>query len=189
MFGKLSGAHFNPAVTLAFVLTKQMTAAVGAFYMIAQFFGAAAAAAFCVFILPPFAQELFPGTGLSAPMACGVFPKTAEQAWAACWMKAFGAEFLGTLLLLVTILMTAVAGRSKAAHVSIGFALCVGVAAFGPVSNACLNPARAFGAALTAFGLSWATQWVWIAAPFLASVAAATLFLFVFQTPDDQSKK
>ena len=214
-----------------------MSASVGGFYCVAQFVGAAAASALCIFILPPTAQMYHPGTGLSAPIACGVFPDTAGEAWGACWMKAFGAEFLGTLLLIMTILMTAVAGHSKAAHVSIGFSLVVGVSAFGPVSNACFNPARSFGAALTAFGISWSTQWVWMIAPvqsntakrtqcltifnnclfvcfvfvcflfcfciclffliinfcsrikFLASIVASILFLYVFQVPEDTSKK
>jgi aquaporin Z len=47
MFGKLSGGHFNPAVTLMMVLTKQMPGLTGGFYVVAQVFGASAASAFC----------------------------------------------------------------------------------------------------------------------------------------------
>lgn len=120
--------------------------------------GGMGAGGIAVLVIPPSAQARYAGAGVAAPMACGVFPLTAEQAFAACWVQALAAEFVGTLFLILTILMTAVAGHSDGAHLSIGLSLGVGVLAFGPISNACLNPARAIGAAVVAFGISWATS-------------------------------
>lgn len=60
--------------------------------------------------------------------------------------------------------------------------------ATGPISNACLNPARALGAAAFAHNYAWDDVWAWFIGPLIASIVCALLFGLVFQTQYDKSK-
>ena len=87
---------------------------------------------------------------------------------------------MGTFLLVIVVFKAAVAGHAKAAYIAVGrtrltsgMALGAGVLAVGPISNACLNPARAVGAIVTgSVGMKdfdqWKYFWVFIIAPLLA---------------------
>jgi glycerol uptake facilitator-like aquaporin len=64
----------------------------------------------------------------------------------------------------------------------------LGVLATGPISNACLNPARALGAAAFAHEYVWNDFWVWMVGPIIASIVVALLYGLVFQAAYDKSK-
>lgn len=129
----VSGAHYNPAVTLAFYLSGRMTMADVGRYVFAQLSGAAAAA--IVFeLLHPIAR---PRPQVFDPVA------------------AFGAEALFTFALVWVILMVAlptVAKDNQYFGLAIGGVVLGGAYAAGPLSGAAFNPAVALG--ITMLGIT-----------------------------------
>lgn len=157
--GGISGGHFNPAVTSAFLATKRIALADAVQYIVAQLIGAALAA----IALKSFYGDLA-GTVGGMGIANGVSTT-----------KALLAEAIGTFLLMVVIFGTAVDKRGKfGAGFPIGLTISAVIFVVGPITGAALNPARWFGPAL-ATG-SWTNSWVWIAGPILGAVVAALAY-------------
>ena len=75
--GHISGGHFNPAVTLGFLVTRRMTAALAGTYWIAQFGGGVLAALLLKWVLPPTAVD---GINLGAPSVQGLRSTAATRA-------------------------------------------------------------------------------------------------------------
>jgi MIP family channel proteins len=154
--GGISGGHFNPAVTLGFVATKRISVQKAAQYWAAQLLGAAVAA----WILKSVYGSMAGSVG-GAALAEGVSPT-----------KALLAETIGTLLLMVVIMGTAVDKRgSFAAGFPIGLTITAVIFVVGPMTGAALNPARWFGPALVTG--TWTSAWVWIAGPLLGGLIGA----------------
>jgi aquaporin Z len=155
--GHVSGAHYNPAVTLAVFLRGRCPAGDLAPYMIAQAAGAAAAAAAVIFLK---AGATFPD-----PFVPQVMP-------------ALVAEFLYTFALVYVVLNVATA-KANAGNsfygLAIGMTVMVGAFAVGPISGAAFNPAVAIGAAVMGL-FPWAALWIYLAANFLGAAAAAAVF-------------
>lgn len=155
--GHVSGAHFNPAVTLSFWALGRFKAAKVPGYIVAQCLGAIAAAATLGAVWT--ADHHFGGTYNSLSPAAG-----------------FGMEFIQSFALMFVI--AAVATDSRAVGEMAGFAigLTVALCAFvgGPVTNASMNPARSLGPAL----LSGDTGqlWLYILAPICGAVAGALTY-------------
>ena len=154
--GGISGGHFNPAVTFGFLLTKRISIEKAAQYWVSQLLGAS----FAAWILKSVYGSMA-GTVGGASLSQGVSP-----------MKAMLAEGIGTFLLMLVIVGTAIDKRgSFAAGFPIGLTISSVVLAIGPMTGAALNPARWFGPALVTG--SWSNAWVWLLGPLLgASVAA-----------------
>jgi MIP family channel proteins len=157
--GHLSGAHFNPAVTLGFVLARHFPARRLAGYWLAQLAGAAAAAAALRLLLGNVAH-----LGATLPAGSG-------GAW-----QAFGLECLLTFFLMFVIMAVATDTRAvgQAAALAIGATVALEALFAGPISGASMNPARSLGPALVS--ATWDAQWVYVAAPFLGATAAALLY-------------
>lgn len=162
--GHLSGAHFNPAVTVAF-------AAIGAFpwrevpaYVAAQL-GAAVVASLAVSGFVGSASRLG-ATVPAVPLA-----------------PAFGMEVVLTFFLMFVI--TAVATDARAHGPQAGFAIGSTVAMCalmgGPVTGASMNPARSLAPAWVA-GVSEA-QWIYVVAPVVGAVLGAVTYRFVAERP------
>ena len=155
--GHVSGAHYNPAVTLGVFLRGRCPAGDVAPYMIAQTAGAAAAAAAVIFLK---AGATFPAA--SVPQV----------------MPAFVAELLYTFALVYVVLNVATA-KANAGNsfygLAIGMTVMAGAFAVGPISGAVFNPAVAIGAAVMGL-IPWATLWIYLAANFLGGAAAAAVF-------------
>jgi aquaporin Z len=154
--GHISGAHYNPAVTLGvWIRGRCATADVGP-YMAAQILGAAVAA-FAVGFLRP-----------DAAVSAGnpdVVP-------------ALVAEFLFTFALVYVVLNVATA---KGTHnnsfygLAIGFTVLTGAFAVGDISGGAFNPAVAVGISLIGLA-SWSDIWIYLVANFAAGAAAALVF-------------
>ncbi len=155
--GHLSGAHFNPAVTLAFFITRFITRAELLAYWLAQFAGATSAALTLAALFGPTAQL---GTTL---------PGGAIE-------QSFVLEMLLTGMLMFVIIAVATDARAVGAPPALAIGSTVMLAALwgGPISGASMNPARSLGPALVA-GV-WQDQWLYLVAPILGAALAALLY-------------
>ena len=158
-FGHLSGAHFNPAVTLAFVLARHFPVRRLPGYWGAQMVGATLAAA-CLRLL------LGDVTHLGATLPAG-----SGGVW-----QSFGLETLLTFFLMVVIMAMATDTRAvgQAAALAIGATVALEALFAGPISGASMNPARSLGPALV--GGVWTAQWVYLLGPMLGAVAGAFVY-------------
>lgn len=162
MGGHVSGAHYNPAVTLAIFMRGGIESKAVLPYMIVQLIGALLAAAVVVIV-----------TGSSfAPRP------TPEAATGA----AFLVEFLFTYALALVVLHVATSEDTEGNSyfgLAIGFTVMVGVIAAGPISGGAFNPAVAAGATIVDAvkgGGSLASLWVYLLATFAGGAAAALTY-------------
>jgi aquaporin Z len=165
--GHISGAHYNPAVTLAVFLRGKCDAKDVGPYMVAQVVGAAAAAA-AVLYLKGSAVEI------TAMDLSEILP------------QAIVAEFLFTFALAYVVLNAATAKGTEGNSfygLAIGFTVMAGAFAVGGISGGVFNPAVAVG--ISVMGISsWANIWVYLLANFAAGAVAALVFKFV--TADEE---
>jgi aquaporin NIP len=127
--GHVSGAQFNPGVSLSFFLTRHLPIRDLGAYVIAQFVGATLAALVLLAIWPHHPASL----GATIPsVAAG---------------RALLLEVLLTALLMLVIMSVAIDTRAVGAPAALAIAAAVGLAAiaFGPLTGASLNTARSFG--------------------------------------------
>jgi aquaporin Z len=166
----VSGAHFNPAVTLAFALRRVFPWWRVPGYWLAQFCGAIAAALGLRALLGP-VEHL----GATRPHAGA--------------STSFVVEIVLTCLLVSVILGTAARtskiGPNAALAVGSTIALCGLVAA--PLSGASMNPARSLGPALVARELS--DVWIYVVGPALGSLLAVTLATILHTAEDPEEEE
>jgi aquaporin NIP len=157
--GHLSGAHLNPAVTLAFVVTRHFPRAEAVAYICAQIAGALIAAALLAAIWPSDPASL--GTTLPS-VGAG---------------SAFAYEVVLTAFLMFVIVAVATDTRAVGAAAAIAIGGTVGLDALfgGPVTGASMNPARSIGPALVSGELH--DLWIYLLAP----VVGATLGALAYQ--------
>jgi MIP family channel proteins len=156
--GHLSGAHINPAVTIAFVLTRHFPRAEALAYVGAQVAGATAAASVLLAVWPDQPAEL----GATLPsVAAG---------------SALVYELVMTALLMFVIMAVATDTRAvgAAAAIAIGGAVGLGAIFGGPVTGASMNPARSLGPALAAG--EWTDIWIYLTAPVLGALTGALAY-------------
>ena len=175
----VSGAHFNPAVTVALTAIRQIRPIDAAIYIVVQLIGAIAAAFLVKLLLN---NPNAAGTEDSTFGAVAVGPATAGKN-----AVAFGAEVIGTFFLVWAIVGVAVNPRAVAhwAAFAIGATLGAAVMIFGPASGAGLNPARAFGPALAGEFGEGAGTWIliWVIGPVVGALLAAFLYFQMFILP------
>lgn len=157
--GHVSGAHLNPAVTLAFAAIGRFPVRRAATYVAAQVLGALAAALALRALLGPVAAL---GTTQVAPF----LPTPAG----------FALEALATFLLMLVVMGVATDPRAAAGvgGLAIGGAVLLDAMAFGPLTGASMNPARSLGPALVS-GLT-VDLWLYVLAPTLGAAVAALLY-------------
>ena len=159
--GHLSGAHINPAVTLAFTLSRHFPARDAAVYVSAQLTGAAAGALLLLAVWPDQPGEL----GATVP-SVGVG-------------SAFVYELVLTAFLMFVIMAVATDTRAVGAAAAIAIGGTVGLDALfgGPVTGASMNPARSFGPALAAG--EWTDFWVYVVGPVAGAALGAVGYQLV----------
>lgn len=160
--GHISGAHFNPAVTLAFAVARRFPFRDVCVYWFAQFSGSLAASALLWTLLPE-------GLGWGATV-----PAPDLTLWqAACW------ELLLTFFLMFVIIAVATDTRAVGtmAGVAIGATVCFTAILGGPLSGAALNPARSFGPNL--FENEMGIYWLYLFPPILGAVIAAKAYEYI----------
>ena len=156
--GHLSGAHINPAVTLAFAATRHFPAREAFAYIGAQLAGAALAALALLAVWPAAPADL----GATVP---SVAPGSALLY-----------EALMTALLMFVIMAVATDTRAVGAAAAIAIGGTVGLDALfgGAVTGASMNPARSFGPALASG--QWADFWIYLAGPAIGAGAGALAY-------------
>lgn len=171
--GHVSGAHFNPAVTLAALIAGRIRAADALYYAIAQVLGGALGAAILVAVyanhpqIPDvrgFLTNAAIGYGDHSPNGFGLAPVLIVEA-------------VGVALLTAVILaVTSVRAPKGLAPWAIGLAFVAVITWAVPISNAGLNPARATATAIFADG--WALQQLWAfwVAPLVGAAVVGLLF-------------
>ena len=172
-FGGISGAHFNPAVTMAMLVTGRIKAPLAMLYVVAQLLGATVAALTC--------REIFPAEAVSAVMLGIPLP----AAWATT-STVLCVEFVLTFLLITSIFGTAVDERGKTVKIGgfgIGLTVAFDILAGGPITGASMNPARSFGPALVMGHWDW--HWLYWVAPILGGCAAALFYHHVLLVSPD----
>jgi MIP family channel proteins len=179
----ISGAHFNPAVTIALTALRQIKPPDAAIYIIAQLGGGVAGALVTKALL----TEL-PNAELVDYGATALSPRLDEKTGLGML-----AEFLGTAMLMWAIVGVAVNPRATKewAALAIGGALGLGVMVIGPLTGAGFNPARSFGPALVAneFGGVDDFLLVYVLAPVLGALVAAFLYTTVLLAPGTAEPK
>lgn len=157
--GHLSGAHINPAVTIAFTLTRHFPVKDAAAYVVAQLAGATAAAFVLLAAWP------------AEPAALGATVPSVGTGTALLY------ETLLTAFLMFVIVAVATDTRAVGAAAAIAIGGTVGLDALfgGPITGASMNPARSFGPALASG--TWTDFWIYLAGP----VAGAALGALAYQ--------
>ena len=167
MFGDISGAHFNPAVTIGFAASGRFAWKSVPIYIIAQFSGAIAASGLLKLMLP------------SATTLGQTVPKGGIG-------LAFVFEFLMTAFLMATILRVSHGAREKGitAGLSIGAVVAFEALFGGPISGASMNPARSLGPAVMTWDIS--TLWLYCCAPTLGALLAVPFCQWLHRMPKDR---
>jgi aquaporin Z len=162
-WGKQSGAHFNPGVTLTFYRLGKMDFADAAFYVAAQFLGGISGVVIAT-------QLLRGAPGDAAVRYAVTIPGRYGNA------AAFVAEMTISFILMITVLF--VSNRENIARYTPYFAgglIAIYMTFEWPLSGMSANPARTFGSAFSAS--YWHALWIYFTAPPLGMLAAAETFL------------
>ncbi|HWC25082.1 MAG TPA: aquaporin [Solirubrobacteraceae bacterium] len=165
--GAASGAHVNPAVTIALAALRKIAPADAAIYVVVQLAGA---------ILAVLVVKLLIQDG-SADAASFGAPAVAQNFLDGSAAAGFLGELLGAFALMWAIMGVLVnpAAAKEWAPLVVGATLGLAVMALAPMTGASLNPARAFGPALIAtnFGEGATFVFVYVAGPIAGALAAA----------------
>lgn len=169
--GHISGGHFNPAVTIGFLVTRRIAPLLALMYIVAQLLAGIAASAMV--------RWLWPGTfakaaGYGAP---ALDPSLSSG-------EGLVLEALLTAFLVFVVFATAadIRGAFKIiAGFAIGLTISVDVMVGGPLTGAMMNPARAFGAHVV--DNSWSNAWIWYVGPILGGAIAALLYELLYLRP------
>ena len=156
-FGEISGAHFNPAVTIGFAYAKKFSWNKVPKYILAQAIGAIFAVFLLWFLFPEsqFLGETTPAEGFPA-------------------YKAAILEFLLTFFLMVVVINVSTGSKEigTMAAIAVGGVILLEAMFAGPMTKASMNPIRSIAPAL--FTGNFQYLWLYISAPILGAITAVT---------------
>ena len=155
--GHISGAHLNPAVSLAFALSRHFPWRLVGAYWTAQCLGATVAA-------------LFLRASLGDVAEVGATTPAGSDGQSFVW------EVVLTFFLMLVIMAVATDTRAvgEAAALAVGGTVALGALVGGPVSGASMNPARSLGPALAAAELD--ALWIYLLAPLVGALLGAVAY-------------
>jgi MIP family channel proteins len=157
-FGHISGAHFNPAVTLAFWTSGFFRRSLVMPYILAQVLGAIAA------------------SGLLRMSLGNVGNLGATLPRGGNWLQSLVLETVLTFILMLVIFGSGLDRRAPIgfAGIAIGLTVAVEAACMGPITGASMNPARSLAPAL--IGWNWQHHWLYWVAPILGAQLAVLVY-------------
>jgi aquaporin Z len=162
-WGRQSGAHLNPAVTVTFLRLGKVAPVDAVFYVLAQFAGGAGG----TLLLAALFGDRFTVAPISAVA-------TLPGRWGE--LAAFAAEFAIAFVLMTTVLAANASARLMGwTGICAGILVAVYITIEAPVSGMSLNPARSVASALPS-GL-WHGMWIYLTAPLIGMLLAAELHL------------
>ena len=174
----ISGAHFNPVVTLALAAIRQIRPIDAAIYIVVQLAGGVLGALLTKSILSDEGDPVHHGAvDLTARIEEDFFP------------AGFALEAIGTFFLVWAIVGVAVNPRATRdwAALTIGAILGVGVMTIGALTGAGFNPARAFGPAIVSdfFGGEGGLEWIvaYVLGPAVGALLAAGIYFYMYILP------
>ena len=152
-FGETSGAHFNPAVSIAFAYAKKFAWKEVPKYIIAQILGAFAASLILWFLFP--ASETL---GATLPTV---------DVW-----RAFVLEALLTFFLMVVIINVSTGSKEMGiiAGIAVGAVVLLEAMFAGPITNASMNPARSIAPGIVSGNVQY--LWMYVLAPITGAILA-----------------
>ena len=158
--GHISGAHFNPAVTLAFAVSRHLP-----WRLVPQYWGAQLGGGILASLL---LRELFRDTahlGTTLPLGSDG--------------QSLILESVLTFFLMFVIISVATDTRAvgQAAAIAIGGTVGLEAMFAGPISGASMNPARSLAPALVSW--TWQSQWLYIVGPLVGAVLGALVYQFI----------
>ncbi|HET8894953.1 MAG TPA: aquaporin [Gaiellaceae bacterium] len=165
--GHISGAHFNPAITLGFLATRRISMRLAVVYLVAQLAGATVAAAGLRWLL-------------HKPAFLAAVPRVARIGAG----RGVVLEMIMTFFLVWAVFATAVDPRGafkSIAGLAIGLTITIDVLMGGPLTGAAMNPARAFGPQLV--GNSWSDGWIYWVGPVAGALVAALAYEYLYLRP------
>lgn len=158
-FGSLSGAHINPAVTLAFSAAGLFDKKQVLGYIVAQLVGALLASLSLAFL---FSDH----DGLGATLPSGT------------WEQSFILEIILTYFLMLVILFVSQdKSITKFTGIAVGAAVMLEALFAGPITGASMNPARSIAPALVSSNLS--QLWIYIVAPVVGALLASLTWIYL----------
>ena len=164
-WGKRSGAHMNPAVTLTFLRLGKIDPWDALFFVMAQTLGGIAG----VLLVAALAGHAFtdPPVSYAATLPGSSGPTTA-----------FAAEFLISAMLMLTVLsLSAYKRLAPFTGLIVGCLVATYITFESPLSGMSMNPARSLASA--APGMHWRDLWIYLTAPLLGMLTGAQVFLMV----------
>jgi aquaporin Z len=167
--GMISGGFFNPAITIAFALTRRIAVPLASCYLVVQLSAAALAALLLKWVLPSAAGN---GTHLGTPALGGISAG-----------KGVAVEAVLTFFLVWVVFATAVDPRGslkQVAGLAIGLTITFDALVGLGLTGAAMNPARAFGPQLVAN--DWSHFWVWYVGPIAGGAIAAFIYEGLYLT-------
>jgi len=169
--GYISGGHFNPAITLGFVVTRRMKLPLAGVYWVVQFGAATLAALLLKWVLPT-------GTGDRTHLGSPALGQTISSG------EGVVVEAVLTFFLVWVVFATAADPRGafkQIAGLAIGFTITFDILMGAAITGAAMNPARAFGPQLVSD--TWSNWWVWYVGPFAGAVIAAVVYELLYLRP------
>lgn len=170
--GPVSAAHFNPAVTLSFMITRRFPWQHVPAYLLFQLIGA---------LLAVGALRVLFGQDMAAPVSYGAHIP-------APWLPlpaAFGFEMIYGFLLMLIIMSVATDKRVTAPvpALAIGFTVALAIMMGGPISGASMNPIRSLAPAVFAGGQALSVLPIYLIAPTFGSILAALVYELLRDSP------
>ncbi|MEL6740964.1 MAG: aquaporin [Planctomycetota bacterium] len=172
----VSGAQFNPAVSICVSLMgKQRWSRTGVF-IVTQLLAAGCGVGMLVLLMGGDERMAAALAAARHGASLGVLSDSGNT------IGVFGLELLMTFTLMFVVLAAVVDERApKLGGVMVGLVVGACVVGFGPLTGASMNPARSFGPAL--YG-HWDMHWVYWVAPILGAALAAPVYMLVVKQPE-----
>lgn len=171
MFWAVSGGHFNPAITIAAAALRRISPIDAVIYIFAQLIGAVIGAQITKWLL----EDEGRATNYAAGQVSGLLANNFAGAVV---------EGIGVFVLVLVFMSVFLSKRGvrEWGTLGVGFTFAFLVMVIGPLTVACLNPARWFGSAVVAN--EWGDVWPFVVGPLVGALLAVAVFRFIIEAGD-----